>query len=163
MSIQHCFLGSMSHLVHESGHPFSSLEQADVKSLQKRSPCALLRNTTLNDSWQCISQSPRDGRESLFPGSRATTRNPQLFFSSWLCQKEAEQKICPAARRSLRAPPYCPLGEEIGSPTADIQSVRKSSWLSLQNVFGARPSITTSPEPACVKPPLLRLTASSVC
>lgn len=45
------------------------------------------------------------------------------------------QKIIWAILRLLRVTPYCPWGKDIGNPTADIQSVRKSSWLCLQNTF----------------------------
>ena len=44
------------------------------------------------------------------------------------------REIISAARRLPRAAPYYPWRQEIGNLTADIQSVRKSSWLCLRNI-----------------------------
>lgn len=69
---------------------------------------------------------------SLIPEKK--TETSQFFFSQqphW--QTRPKQEIIWAILRLLRVTPYCPWGKDTGNPTADIQSVRKSFWLCLQN------------------------------
>lgn len=91
--------------------------------------------------YHCTSQRHRNSRvplaliqfiTSLIPEKKIET--PQFFFSQqphW--QTRPNQEIIWAILRLLRVTPYCPWGKCIGNPSADIQSVRKSSWLCLQN------------------------------
>lgn len=61
------------------------------------------------------------------------------------------QEIIPAILRLLKATPSHPWGKEVGNPTADIQPVRKSSWLCLQNTSRIRSLTPPPPLPLWVK------------
>ena len=65
------------------------------------------------------------------------------------------REIILATQRLLRAAPYCPWRQETGNPTADIQSVRKSSWLCLK--------ISIDSESGHLKPPPLYPGSNDYC
>lgn len=92
--------------------------------------------------WQSVSPDSAD----LFPDPGPETGKSQSSaLSSPSAKMMPSQEVFSATLRWPRAAPYCPWGKEIGNPTADIQAVRKSSWLCLQNLSSIRWLLASSP------------------
>lgn len=138
--------------------PKNTLRQ---KSFQQGNECALLKNTHLNDVqeggvfYHCASLSHSNSRVSdstdliAFLSLKKDVVKPQ--FSNPAGKMTQSQEIVSAILRLLKATPSHPWGKEVGNPTADIQPIRKSSWLCLQNTSRIRSLTPPPPLPLWVK------------
>lgn len=82
VSTQHCFIGSMYHMVHESGQRLSSLKQADVKNLlQKRNQACSAEKC--DSKWHLAGHSPKSQKRQRisFPWFQNLRQENYDYFS----------------------------------------------------------------------------------